>query len=507
MSEISRSASGKPEPPADVPITANSTITSASYLGISQAVKLVITTVSTIVIARILSPDDYGVMAMVGPVVAFIAMFQNLGLSTAAIQVRTLSSSQSNALFWINVFASTLLALLLIAAAPAVAWFYEDVRAGYVTAASAVAMVVGGLSIQHYALLQRQMRFGALSTMEISSTLAGFLVSLGLAVALQNYWALFFGALAGSLIRASVAWRLSSFRPSLKPTIKGVGDLVRFGGNLTASNLFDFVIRNADTVLIAKSAGARELGLYDRSYRLMMLPIHSINQPLSRLLLPILSRLNDDGKRYRKAFLLVTRGMMLLSAPGIAIATTLSHDLMPFLLGEQWRGAGPIFFWLGLMGLIQPVANLTGSLYISSGRPRALMWWTMVSAIFTLAAFILALPWGAVGIAFALFASAGLRLPLTFFLAARGISVKQSDLWGAQIEPLIGCAAAAAVAIALRDVVPLPVNMLITLPLAYVCAFLTSCISKDGRYFTIESKRLLFKFVSEKVHRRRRSRN
>lgn len=470
----------------DRSVNSSAAVGSAGYLGAAQVARLFLTTLSTVVIARLLSPDDYGVLAMAGPIIGFITMFQDFGLSSAAIQAKNLSHSQSSSLFWMNVSASAVLSLLLLAVSPAVAWFYGDVRAGYVTAASALAMLVGGLGIQHMALLNRGMRFKLLSAIDVCNALATFLVSLALAYAFKSYWALFFGSLAGTVIQTLIVWQRSRFRPRIKPSFKGAGELARFGGHLTGFNLFNFFVRNADAVLIARTAGADQLGLYDRSYKLMMLPIQSVNAPISRLLLPLLSRLRDDPERYRRVFLMAARGMMLISAPGIAIVTVLSNDFMPFLLGSEWAAAGPIFFWLGLTGLIQPVANLTGVLFMSSGRSKTMMWWGIASAVITISAFVIALPWGAVGVAAALFFSLALRLPALMFLAARNVSVTQMDLWRAQIEPLIGCVLAAFVATLLSDKIPLLLNLSISVPLSYALAAASSCIHRDGRMLNMQ---------------------
>src|SRR5690606_11395460 len=105
-----------------------------------------------------------------------------------------------------------------------------------------------------------------------------------------------------------------------------------------------------------------------RSYRLMMFPLQNINTPLSRVMLPILSRLHDEDARFRRSYLTALRAILILSTPGIAVAGATSDRLVPLLLGEQWAQAAPIFLWLSLAALVQPLSNTTGWLFIARGR-------------------------------------------------------------------------------------------------------------------------------------------
>jgi PST family polysaccharide transporter len=474
------------------------------YLAITQVSRLILTTISAIVLARLLSPDDYGVVAMAAPVLSFIMMFQDLGLSAATIQRPTVSQTQSAALFWINVSASVALALLLLAISPLVAWFYGDPRPAWITAASGLVMLVTGIRLQHAALLDRDLRFGIACATEIVSALVTLIASLIAAYLMQSYWALFIGSLSGALVQTVMIWSASAFRPGWRPRWRGAGDMLRFGGHITGFNLVNFFVRNADNVLIAKFAGASALGLYDRSYKLMMLPIHSINAPVSRLLLPLLSRLRDDPARYRRTYLLALRMVLLASVPGIAIVTALSDRVMPFLLGERWAATAPIFFWLGLTGLVQPVANLNGVLFMSAGRTKVMAQIGLASAFVTLIGFAIGLRWGAEGVAASLFVTVIIRLPFLFVLAARGTSVSALDLTRAQVEPLVGAGIAVAAALVLSPHLELVPLLIVTIPLSYTLSLASSSVTPDGRELTIAMLKIagdVLRSVSAKLKR------
>lgn len=456
-------------------------VSSAVYLGATQAARMVLTILSTIVIARLLLPADYGLIAMVSPVVNLVLIFQELGLSAATIQKQRISTEQSNALFWINLITSATIALLLVALAPVVAWFYGDVRAGYVTAASALTVLVSGFAMQHSALLNREMRFGAISAIEVVNALVTFLVAAAAAWWLRSYWALFLGTFAGAAVQTLLMWRINPWRPSWRPGLGHAGGFARFGGHVTGFNLLNYLVRNIDAVLIARFAGAGALGLYDRSYKLMMMPIQNLNAPVARLLMPMLSRLQDDPARYRAAYLLAIWAVMLAIVPPIAIGTAHSTALMVMLLGDPWAAAGPIFFWLGLTGLIQPIPNLTGVLFMSRGETALMLRWGVLSAVITLAGFAIGLRWGAEGLAASLFITMALRIPILFAWCTRGSPVRPFDLYQPQLLPLAGAALAVAVSWPLASRLPPFSFFVVATALAYVCSIAVALLSPAGR--------------------------
>jgi PST family polysaccharide transporter len=246
-------------------------------------------------------------------------------------------------------------------------------------------------------------------------------------------------------------------------------------------NLINFALRNADNVLIAKVSGAAALGLYDRSYRLMMFPIQTINLPINRLMLPVLSRMVGEGERYRRAFLMAASVVCWIALPGIILATALSDPLVRLLLGERWAAAGPIFFWLGLTGVVQTVPNLTGSLFLSTGQTRTMVGWSLFSAVVTLAGFVVGLRWGPVGVAASLFLTTVARTPVLFAICRAGTSIRQRDLYAVSAAPMIGAAVAALGVRFLSQDLAIPVRLILGLVAVYGLASLAVVTTPGGR--------------------------
>jgi PST family polysaccharide transporter len=458
----------------------------AIYVGGSQCVRALLSIVTTIVVARILSPADYGVIAMWAPIFSFVLLFQDFGFSAATIQARSLSQQQSNTLFWINVLASLAIAAILIASAPLVAAFFRDSRVGLVTAASASIALVGGLAIQLTALLNREMRFRALSAIVVTSALAGAATTIISAFWIRSYWALFLGSLAATLVQTALTWAVSHRRPSAQFSLAGSRSLLALGGHIATFGLLNFFARNADNVLIGRVWGPVQLGAYDRSYKLMIAPLQLINNPLSQVMLPVLSRLQGEPERYRKSYLLSVQAILLATAPVGAIAAAESDKLVPLLLGKQWTTAAPIFFWLALTIIYQPAAGSLGWLFISRGRGRAFATWGVVSTIITVASVIVGLRGGAEGVAQAYVVGNVIVTFLLIFRATGGSPVTAADILRL-LFPLFAAAALSAALVRSVDshFTPL-VLFLLFVPVSYAIAVIATLLFGNGRTFLIE---------------------
>jgi PST family polysaccharide transporter len=342
-------------------------------------------------------------------------------------------------------------------------------------------VLISGLALQHAALLNRDMRFGRSSAIEVINALAGFFAAALLALLFRNYWALVLGPLTGLAIQTVLTWRSINWVPG-RISFSEARRFARFGSGVTGYNLVSFVSRNADNILIAKVVGTASLGIYDRSYKLMMLPLQTLNGPVNRLLFPLLSRLQDDPERYRRTFVFAVRAVGLLTIPGIAIAAALSQRLMPFLLGHAWTAAGPIFFWLGLAGLFNPIGNMTTLLFLTSGRTDAFFRFGLFSTIVTVAAFGVGVRWGGEGVAASLFFTTALRTPLLFLYSVRQTGVRASDLFGAQFEPLLAAALSAAVALEIEPYLETGQLLSVAFPIAYTIGIVLALATQPGRH-------------------------
>lgn len=408
----------------------------------AQGVKFVVQIVQTVVLARLLMPQDFGLVAMAIVITGFVGLFKDLGLSMATVQQQTVTHAQMSALFWINVAVGALLAGVTAALAPAIGWFYGRPEVGTIALALAPTLLLGGLTVQHQALLSRQMKFTALAVIDIAVAVVGVAVGAVLAYHGFGYWALVALTTATALANAVAVWVACGWRPALPARGAGVRQMLAFGGNLTGFNIVNYFARNTDAMLLGKFWGAGWLGLYSRAYQLLLLPLSQVNVPLTRVAIPALSRLQDDPARYRRAYLSILEQMSLVVVPGVALLIATCDWVLGLALGPQWGAAVPIFAWLGLTALTQPLTNSTGWLFISQGRTREMFQWGIIGSALTIVLFAAGIPWGAVGVARAY--ALGIVFvvtPLLFWFIGRSGPVRTIDFYRVAALPLLAAGA------------------------------------------------------------------
>lgn len=367
----------------------------------TQGVSTLIHLVSTVVLARLLSPEDFGVMAMVAAITAFASLFQDLGLSTAAVQQGKLSHALQSNLFWANVGMGALLTGALAAAAPWVARFYARPELFWVTVALSFHFLIRSLGTQHGVLLTRQMQFGRKAAAGIGGSLVGLGISIYLALAGYRYWALVWGGLMGAAVSVLLLWVISPFRPTWPSRGTGVLSLVRFGANVTAFNIINYFHRNLDNLLIGKVWGAEALGLYTRAYALLMFPIQAIRGPLNAVAFPAMSKLQNQPDLLRLYYLRATSLIAFFSMPVAAYFFVASDLIIQLLLGPQWMGAGSIFSCLAFAAFVQPASGFAGNLLVSTGQGGRYLRCGILNTSVLSACFLIGLPWGPLGVALA----------------------------------------------------------------------------------------------------------
>ena len=396
----------------------------------SHGVKFAIGIVATAILARLLSPQDYGLIGMVAVATNFVAMFKDLGLSHATVQRAEISAQQISMLFWVNVTLSIVTMLLMVLLAPAVAWFYGDARLTLITIVTALGFILGGLTVQHEALLRRQMRFMTLSAIALTSMVVGYAVGIAFALNGFSFWSLVFSQLALLATNALLVWIACGWRPGLPRRGSGVRSMLSFGGNITGYATVNYFSKNADTLLIGKFWGPVPLGLYNKASQLVGLPTDQINEPLNSVAIPALSRLADSPDRYRRAYRRMMEKVLLLVMPVVALIVVSSDWLISIVLGAQWEGAGPILVFMGLAGLFQPIISTAGWLLVTQGRGRDMLHWSLLNAPISILSIIVGIPWGAVGVAASYsFARIFVTNPLMYWFVGRKGPVRTGDFY------------------------------------------------------------------------------
>lgn len=367
---------------------------------------------SVVFLARLLTPGDFGLIAMVMAVVGLLATLNDAGLSTATVQREDLREEQVNLLFWLNVGVSLALVLVIAASSPLIAWFYGDERLVWITMALGAGFLFGGLEAQHAALLQRQMRFGTLAWTRLVSQAAGVVAAIAAAFAGWGYWALVVRALVTPAVSLAAVWTAMPWRPGLPRRSVGARGLVRFGGYVSGFRAVNYVGRNLDNLLIGRLIGGSALGLYSKAYALLMLPLNLMNGPISRVAVPALSRLQRDPERmlsyYAKALTLV----VTFSMPVVAWLASVADSFVLTVLGEQWREAIHLFRILVIPAFIGTLNVASGWVFVSLGHVDRQLRCGLANTAVNVLAITIGIQWGVEGVAWALvISSASKRIP------------------------------------------------------------------------------------------------
>ncbi len=413
----------------------------------AQAIKFITKFGSAVVVARLLTPADFGMVAMVSPILGFLGTFNDLGFGQAIVQTPEITKNQISALFWRNMLMSLGLAALLSLIAPLAGHLYHEPRTTRLLIAMGGLLILGTLGLVPSALLKRNMRFGPLALIDVASLVIGAIVTVLAAVDGFRYWALVIGQLATSLASVILAFIYARWLPNRSTNAPNLGAFLRFGANLTFVNVATYFSMTADNMIVGAVAGKVQLGLYDRSYTLTIQPLNQLLSPISQVSVPLLSRLQGKPDMYKTSYKHMLRLALTLTMPGMLLCVVLAKNLVPLLLGAKWTPAAPIFAWVCFGGLVAPIFSSTGWVFTTQNRTGEQMKASVATALISILSFVIGVHWGAVGVAcLSALSFTFIQVPLMLYVMTR-----KGDLLLAEIVRTVSpfCIAIALVAIPL----------------------------------------------------------
>ncbi|RAZ88590.1 lipopolysaccharide biosynthesis protein [Mesorhizobium hawassense] len=366
---------------------------------VSQALKFLMQFCYQILVARLLLPEDFGIVAMAAPLFAFAALFSDFGLTQATVQRDEINQEQLSFVFWVNVGLSAAICLTVIALAPVAGVFFREPRIVPIVVGLSATFVIGGLCAQHLALLNRQLLFAKIALVELVSFLAGSATCLLFAWNGFGYWALVYSQIATALTTLLLAWWFAKWVPS-RPALRSQNfHLLNFGANITSFNFLNFFARNFDNILIGRYLGEMPLGIYDRAYKLLLLPLSQITTPIAKVALPSLARTLSEPGTYRRFYFRMLELTILATYPAVIFAIINSQLLILTLLGPRWSEVSEVFSILAFGAIFAPISSSTGWLFISQDRTKEMRNWGALSSALFVASFVCGLPWGISGVA------------------------------------------------------------------------------------------------------------
>jgi O-antigen/teichoic acid export membrane protein len=381
---------------------------------------------SVVILARLLTPSDFGIVTMVTTFSLLLRSFGLNGFTELIIQREELTDSLASNLFWINVGIGTILAAGFATSGPLLALFYHNAAVVQVSQGMSLTIVIGSLGYVHSGLLQRAMHFRSTAIIFLASQVLQVIVSIVLALAGWHYWALVWGSVTQSVVAAAGAWLMCQWIPSRPSRAPGTGSGLKFAANVYAHFAFGYFTGNSDNLLVGWRFGARALGFYKKAFDLFVLPQTQLLSPLSAVVVSTLSRINRDREQFQRYFL---RTISVLALVGMGIGADLAlvgGDIIRFLFGPGWDEAGRIFALFGPGIGVMLLHNTHGWVHLSIGRPERWFRWGLVQFVCTATLFLLGLRWGPSGIALAWTISYFLLMFPGFWYAGKpiGLSIR-----------------------------------------------------------------------------------
>lgn len=417
---------------------------------VAQGLKFGLRMGTTMILARLLAPGDFGVQGMVLTVTGFLGLFRDAGLSLATVQRDAITHEQTSTLFWINVGMGVVLALLLWAVAPALAGFYREPRLQQVAMVSALAFLFNGLAVQHLALLQRNMRFVALAAIDIASLVTSALVGIAMAALGYGYWALVWTAVSMPMVTVLGAWLAVPWVPGMPRRNCGIRSMLNLGGTWTLIGFIVYVSYNVEKVLLGRFWGADSLGLYGRAYQLVNLPTELLNSSVGSVAVPALSRLQGDAERLHKIFLKCYALVLSVTIPVTLICALFAEEVIWVVLGPAWSEAALILRLLAPTVLAFAVMNPFSWLLMATARNRL----SIVIALFVPPAVILGilagLRHGPAGVALGYSAGVCLSALPVILLCRRASGIPLRELREVVERPLLAGLVAATCGLGLK---------------------------------------------------------
>ena len=371
------------------------------YVLTSSAGLFVIRIASTAILARLLSPADFGLLMMVTAVTVIADNFRDLGLSTATIQREKINQHEVSNLFWINALAGLTLSVLLCCASPAIARFYGEPRLIAIALVLSLVFFFGGLTVQHQALLTRQMKHGKKSAIHLGAFILSSIIAIGLGLAGFGYWALVWREVAQSILVMAGIWFICPWKPGVYHFETKVGELLRFGRDMTLSQLIGAIASSLDRLLIGRFFGADLVAMYRQPYQLVVAPINQFMGPLYQISLPGLSMVQSDPTKFVKFYTRIVTLVGLASMPLSVFLALYAKEVTLVVLGAQWEQASIFFRIFAVGAFLRAVASIPGFVLVSRGRSGSLVGLTVVNSLVMAALMGLSLPWGARGVAIA----------------------------------------------------------------------------------------------------------
>jgi O-antigen/teichoic acid export membrane protein len=393
------------------------------WVGASQAGGVVTRAVVAIFIARLLTPDEYGLAALALVFASLVMVFSDLALGAALIQRKTLSAVDKDTAFWTTMGAGVIFTVLGAALSGPIASLYGQPEAQPLLLVLSLSFLVSALGATQQNLMLREMDFKRVEVLPMIAALFGGFAAVIAAVYGAGAWAIIVQQVVTVIMTTILVWMRSEWRPRFAFSGASLRDLGGFSAYMLGQRILWYVQVNGDRFLIGRFLGTSALGIYAVAYNTMLVPASKLGGPLQRAFSPAFSRIQDEPARIAATWARVARLLAFVTVPALGGLVVVAPDFVPLVLGSHWEEAVPVVQILAWVGIVQAIQVINMDILLARGRSRTMFRLAIVVTSAHMVAFVVGLEWGIIGVSVAYAISTTLFEPLSTFLAARALNV------------------------------------------------------------------------------------
>jgi PST family polysaccharide transporter len=451
---------------------------------------------SVLFLARLLTPEDYGLVSMVTALTGFASVLTDLGTRDAITQRRHVSHGEISALFWITAAVGVVSALAVAACAPLIARFYGEPRLTMIVVASSFTFIATALAIPHTALMRRALMFRDLALIELGANLVSALVAIVMALLGYRYWALVGRLISTPLLSGIGIWSKCRWLPGKPMLTAEIKDILKFGLNITGFTMAEYAARSGDRVVIGYRAGATIVGQYQNALLVYDNLAGILVQPLHPVAVASLGKLRGDPAELRTAWAKALSTLAFYAMPAFGLLAVSSRDLIVIVLGAKWASAGVLLSVLALRGIPHSIERTAGWLHVTAGRTDRWMRWGIFAAAAQLVALMCGAPFGPMGVAVAYVVPMFALFVPALVYAGRPLGISRRDVINVLWRQLVGAMAAVGIGFLLRSTLladTAPLTRTTLLIVTYVFSYSLVVVGMFGIRSPLSTARLLIR--------------
>lgn len=400
----------------------------AALLG--QICKFVLRLTTVVVLARFLSPEDYGLIAIVTAITSILSIFREAGLSMATIQKPEVNQVELSSMHWLNVSFGLLTFIGVSLFSPLLAWIYDRPEVLWLFPCYGFMGFLSSFTTQKSAIMQRELRFPALAKCDVLSQFAGVAAGIISAAYGLGFWSLVMMEGAGTVARNLLLLVMDPWRPDFTYSHEEAKPLLRFGFSVMCSNALLAFSRGIDALAIGQFYGLTTVGLFNRAQSLMNTPMNQMIAPVMSVARSAIFRVSEDRSAFESAVIEISRHLFFLTSIIAISAIGLAPIIVNCLLGPEWKDCTPMFRVLAMFAVVEPVSSLMLNVLISKGDSDALLRWRIFSITIIILGLIIGIQWGALGMV-TTYAASGIliRAPLLLVYSCKKSGISLTSYW------------------------------------------------------------------------------